>query len=78
MRIYSLPVKTSSIILLPLISLNILFSIVSNSESQPVSLIIKMLIIALLTAGLFCEASWETVKNNSIVVSWINNACKSR
>jgi len=77
-RLYLLPVKYASAVLLPLVILNVLFSSVSDLEFQPKALIIKLLIIALLTAGLTSSASWNSIRDSSYILKCIKNACKSR
>lgn len=64
-KIHSLPIKTMSIILVPVILINILFF---NQEISLSGWIARGLFLFMGLAGLFCEVDYETLKKGSFVL----------
>ena len=76
-KIYLLPVKTVSAILVPVILTNILFSIKLNEKVGLLGWIVKVSFLFVGLGGVFCNANWEDIKKNSFIINYMNKHCKS-
>jgi len=72
------PVRTVSTIILPLLAFNLLWALISGYKMEASELAIKLLLLFILSAGLFCRANWIALKKGSHVLKFINNTCKTR
>lgn len=71
-ELYFLSVKTSSIILVTIISTNIFFSILLSREIGLLGWIIRMSFLFVGLAGLFCNARWKDIMRTSYFIRKMN------
>lgn len=72
------PIRTISIIILPLLAFNLLWALISGYKMESSESAIKLVVLFILSAGLFCRANWIDLKKGSHVLKFINNTCKTR
>lgn len=75
-NLYSLPIKTISIIVIAAIVTNIFFSILLKKEVTFLGWFIRVLLFFAALIGLSSGTKWDDMKETSFVTRYINNCCK--
>ena len=75
-KLHFLPVKTASIIIVTAILTNVIFSLLLRREISLLDWIIRGLLMFIGLAGLFCNSDYESIKETSWFMKYINTYCK--
>lgn len=74
--LYSMSLKTGSIIIITIILSNIFFSMLIKKEIRLIGGVVRLLFLSIGFIGLFSDINWREIKKNSFIIRYINNSYK--
>ena len=73
---YRFPLKTASIIITPIIFIKVILLAGFEPSAKLSDLALTLLFLFLATVGITSKAGWNDIKESSIFLKYIKNACK--